>query len=547
MSSDELDIKPSASEVSSTSVAKFTSPPRQPKKRKVCTLWDVDGIDTARPDTFIAREGLVEKAMTLAKEHCFLVVGSPPGTGKSSLSQLMIEEILKANREANRERGKITGFYLRKSPKKEGFCLYKYVKEKTGVCFDNKTLGKELKDCSEVWLLFDDAQKLYLESCDDFWEDVVKEKKRKPFGEKTTVIVVVFATYYLSHEKSSPVFFKNQARLRFSDLLLSKDEARSLFERRCIYPRWENYFERLFYMTSGAAAAFTIAMNQITRRIQEVDHKSHRDEELSESEAMEDLVEKIPFGDLKRCFPVGKVDSVSHAAILDAIVNAYHVDMGETTEIEVPNREEEVEEQPVTRLIKAGILAETGRFTSPFAQRFYYQIVFPRAPSSADLPPTLDELIIQATQKLSARRLRVARQEINGKLQNPKEAVFQQLFHEAMASLLPVSYRIIPELGTKAEMHGKTVTGELDFYIRNGRKWALELLRDGKELREHLSRIPGKYRNVEATSWLVVDCRMNVTPRNKEENLCILVFEENYRSCRCYMRCNEPMTIKLAA
>ncbi|CAB9524326.1 unknown protein [Seminavis robusta] len=385
-----------------------TSPPRQPKKSKVWTLWDVDGIDMARPDTFIAREGLVEKAMTLAKEHCFLVVGSPPGTGKSSLSQLMLEEILKANREANRERGKITGFYLRKSSKKEGFCLYEYVKEKTGVCFDNKTLGEEVKDCSEVWLLFDDAQKLYLESCDDFWEDVVKEKQRKPFGEKTTVIVVVFATYYLSHEKSSPVCFKNQARLRLSDLLLSKDEARSLFERRCVYPRWENYFDRLFYLTSGAAAAFTIAMNQITRRIQEGGH--NRDEELSESEAVEDLVEKIPLDELKRCFPVGKVDSVSNAAILDAIVNAYHVDMGETA---VPNREE-VEEQPVTRLIKAGILAETGRFTSPFAQRFYYQIVFPRAPSSADLPPTLDELIIQATQKLSARRLRVARQEING-------------------------------------------------------------------------------------------------------------------------------------
>ena len=105
----------------------------------------------------------------------------------------------------------------------------------------------------------------------------------------------------------------------------------------------------------------------------------------------------------------------------------------------------------------------------------------------------------------------------------------------------------LPELGRKAEMHDKTVTGELDFYIKNGRKWALELLRDGKELREHLSRISGKYRNVEATSWLVVDCRMNVTPRNREENLCILVFKEGYNSCQCYMRCKESMEIELAA
>lgn len=547
MSNDELDIKPSGSEVSSTSVEKFTSPPRPPKKSKLWTIWDVDGIEVDKPDTFIAREGLVEKAMTLAREHCFLVVGSPPGTGKSSLSQLIREEIKKANREASRKRGKIAGFHLRKSPNKEGFCLYEYVREKTGVCFDNNTLGKELKDCSEVWLLFDDAQKLYLKSCDNFWEDVVKEKKMKPFGKETTVIVVVFATYYLSNEESSPVCFRNQARLGFSDLLLSKDEARSLFKCRFMHPQWENYFERLFYMTGGAAAAFTIAMNQITRRVQEVDHRSRQNYELSEFEAMEDLVEKTPFSDLKRCFPQGKVDDVSHAAILDAIVNAYQVDMAETTELEVSNREEEVEQRAVTRLIKAGILAETGRFTSPFAERFYYQRVFPRAPSSANLPSTLSDLIIQATQKLSARRLRAARQEINGKLGNPKEAVFQQLFHEAIASLLPMSYRIMPELGTKAEMHGKTVTGELDFYIKNGRKWALELLRDGKGLREHLGRIPGEYRNVEATSWLVVDCRMNVKPRNKEENLCILVFEEDYRSCQCYMRLDKPMKIELAA
>lgn len=45
MNGDELDIKPSASEASSTSVEKSTSPPRQPKKSKVWTLWDVDGID----------------------------------------------------------------------------------------------------------------------------------------------------------------------------------------------------------------------------------------------------------------------------------------------------------------------------------------------------------------------------------------------------------------------------------------------------------------------------------------------------------------------
>jgi hypothetical protein len=67
-----------------------------------------------------------------------------------------------------------------------------------------------------------------------------------------------------------------------------------------------------------------------------------------------------------------------------------------------------------------------------------------------------------------------------------------------LARLLPASYRIIPELGTEALLHGEVVTGELDFSIRNGKKWAAELLRDGDMIGEHLGRIPGKYKNVVA-------------------------------------------------
>jgi len=129
---------------------------------------------------------------------------------------------------------------------------------------------------------------------------------------------------------------------------------------------------------------------------------------------------------------------------------------------------------------------------------------------------------------------------------SPKDAVFQQLLHESLASILPVSYRIIPDLGTSATVNGEEITGELDFYIPNCNQWAIELLRDGSKQKEHLDHTPGKYRNVEATEWLVVDCRLDVTPRKREKNLCTLVFNENYESCLCYMRLSEePYTIDL--
>ena len=99
---------------------------------------------------------------------------------------------------------------------------------------------------------------------------------------------------------------------------------------------------------------------------------------------------------------------------------------------------------------------------------------------------------------MSARRLRNSCEEKDGEKKSPKEAVYQQLFHEAIATLLPIDYSIIPELGTEAEVDGKVVTGELDFYIKNGKKWAIELLRDGDGIGEHLRRIGGKYQNVVA-------------------------------------------------
>ena len=125
--------------------------------------------------------------------------------------------------------------------------------------------------------------------------------------------------------------------------------------------------------------------------------------------------------------------------------------------------------------------------------------------------------------------------------------MFQQLFLEATALLLPVTYRVIPELDTRAVVDGKSVGGALDFYISNGNNcWALELKVEGKGLREH--RIPDKYRNIEADSWLVVDCRSTKSnARSRESNVCILTFSKDYKSCKCQMRMKDKTIIHLAA
>ena len=108
---------------------------------------------------------------------------------------------------------------------------------------------------------------------------------------------------------------------------------------------------------------------------------------------------------------------------------------------------------------------------------------------------------------------------------------------------------IIPELNTRAELGEEIVSGELDFFINGELKWALELLRNGSKLGEHIQRFhpsSGKYLNVPANAYLVVDCR---GPRVREvqqmDERCTLYFSEDFRTCICAMRHEQEITLQL--
>lgn len=529
MRNEELDMK------QSDWVEKFTSPAR--KMKKAARKWDVNGIDENHPNTYIARERLVAKAINSARQHRFLVVGSPPGTGKTSLAQLIQAQLAESNK-TNTE-GKIRGYYIRPSQVKDDFDLFDYVADRTGVDLRQFKVPNNLEGSPEIWLIFDDAQRLYDERHYEFWELVTKHKGQiEAEFRPIKIIVVVLATYHLSSTTTgSPACFKTENRLGCEDLLFQKEEAVKVYRCRCMRPDWNEYFERLFYLTQGAPAAFTIGMNRIVHLSEKVDIRN-ASQELTESDALFQLIENTPFAELERCFPSRKINEQSGRVILSAVVETYQANMGDNDDDDGAK----ADDKAIIMLIKAGILKESMQFSSPIAKRFYYNQVFPRAPRDSEVPETLDDLIVEATKKLSARRLKGARQTVS---ENPKEAVYQQLFHESFASLLPVSYRIIPELGTKAIIGGRTVGGELDFYIKNGKKWAVEFVRKSDRLNEHLNRIPGKYRNVEASSWLVVDCLMGGRPKKRDKDLCTLVFDNKFASCECYVRLMDPKTVTL--
>ena len=78
----------------------------------------------------------------------------------------------------------------------------------------------------------------------------------------------------------------------------------------------------------------------------------------------------------------------------------------------------------------------------------------------------------------------------------------------------------------------------------------MELLRNGEKIGEDLARfdkINGKYREVEAKQYLVVDCRLPKKGRGAQidPNRCTLDFEDNYTRCRVRMRCEDEESVNL--
>jgi hypothetical protein len=494
------------------------------KRRKTAMIsYPLDGIDIEKPETYLPRKELVDRVIAQGRDNGLVVLKSPPGTGKTSLLYLIEGR--------STEGTQIQYVRPSRSPSDANFDLFDYVWKTHGVCFEHRKIDTKYHGCTEIWLLFDDAQKLYGKKFDPFWEAVVKMRGRK-FSEVShaKVIVMISATYYLNNRSDSPVALRSEASFGIRDLLFTQNEALQAFKLRSARPQWVNFHAKLFYLTNGAAAPYTIGINFLHRRATSTDNRGDSQNQVTEEQVTQLLVEGTGFiNELDRCYPATKVTEDAHRVIFDAVLVAYKADEGTSSALYA----DDLREKAIDDLCRAGILLDELKFTSPATAIYYYSKLFPRAPMATERVTSLEDLVKQATEKISARRLRAARET---KKSAPKEAVFQQLFHEALYSVLPLDYHIIPELGTKAKIDGRVVTGELDFYIKNGKNWALELLRDGDRIGEHLDRIPGKYRNVDADEWLVVDFRFVKRRQKIDSNLCSLVFSEDFLICYCYMR-----------
>mmetsp|Transcript_11938 Transcript_11938/g.21683 ORF Transcript_11938/g.21683 Transcript_11938/m.21683 type:complete len:128 (-) Transcript_11938:80-463(-) len=96
------------------------------------------------------------------------------------------------------------------------------------------------------------------------------------------------------------------------------------------------------------------------------------------------------------------------------------------------------------------------------------------------------------------------------------------------------------------------VTRELDFCINSKLKWCLELLRNGKGVREHIRHLDhnnGKYHKVNMNAYFIIAdcCRPKIGRGFKSSEFqCTLYFAKDFKHCIYQMRMKGTFHIPLA-
>ena len=144
-----------SSPVRNTSGQKRQNPPTLPSP----SLKN-DGIALDR--LHLPRNSVVDEIYNNAKSSQHVVIGSPAGTGKTSLIQLL------------RKKLKDEGATVVRLNMNSAYSAKDYLEKLREKQIDPRD-ADALEGLQNTWLLLDDAQRAYAKEFDPFWESVVKD------------------------------------------------------------------------------------------------------------------------------------------------------------------------------------------------------------------------------------------------------------------------------------------------------------------------------------------------------------------------------------
>jgi len=164
------------------------------------------------------------------------------------------------------------------------------------------------------------------------------------------------------------------------------------------------------------------------------------------------------------------------------------------------------------RLVRTNILSEQdGKldFASPYLRALYLQRRWGSTTRPTNPPKDFKSFLRGTFTNMDAEAIRNSY--CVGTDNRLLERAWQMEFYRAATQVLPADIFISPDVGT---FWGSS--GYVDFFVDDGRNWAIELLRDGEKASDHKSRFNNIYKPIREISkeWAIIDIRHPGLPNN---------------------------------
>ncbi|CAG8601911.1 11686_t:CDS:2 [Ambispora leptoticha] len=119
----------------------------------------------------------------------------------------------------------------------------------------------------------------------------------------------------------------------------------------------------------------------------------------------------------------------------------------------------------------------------------------------------------------------------------------KSLANGAATTAMPTNATISPDVG---QVFGSA--GFLDFFVNGDLGWAVELMREGQRMTDHVGRFSdgGTYSCIPFTNWAIVDFRHNANmPKTLQPNVWYALYADNYQTITIRRQNKEDRTLTL--
>jgi hypothetical protein len=387
----------------------------------------------------------------------------------------------------------------------------------------------EGKSTCPTVLIIDEAQIGYERSTDTFWHLL----KGLSATHSTAFSVLLFAAYgdRIVTSASTPVEFSPDNQMDASFLTLLPEEFSELvadFNKVCLQSEATHHLS-LSYKVSCMIAELTGSHTGIMYKVLSTvyDHFKNRREAVQDKEVAAFLYGGQMLEAVNSCRAVPELQGEEPRALLSLLLSTKRGFV-----------------QEYGGLIKKGAIyvsqSKLVSFSSPLIERAYmHRLLFSGAErcyldpgKREDFEHTviaalagMDPAILSETQGLCSDGL-------------PNERTFQMEFYRSLSRQLPKG--VILSADKPAENSG--VQGYVDFYVDSFFQWAIELLRQGIERKEHAERfITGAYALLDMKQFLVIDMMMGGKKfKTIPENTWIVVFDPSFITATIHFPGEQP-------